>query len=199
MDLSPLKNEVTFGLNRIFLLFDQMGFSTTYYVAVNKLVVEQSVKEILEIPCPKFISWWCRDIIPYTKDMIFLRTSGAKTLFSYDITKPIWEGATVTYVAMQVAYYLGFHQVILIGVDHSYKIQGRPHEIVISSGDDLNHFHHAYFGKGFRWQLPDLETSEFAYRIAKWKFERSARQIVDATVGGKLQVFPKVDYDSLFG
>lgn len=198
MNLSPLKGEVTFGLNRIFLLFDQIGFGTSYYVAVNKLVVEQSVEEILEIPCPKFISWRCRDIIPYTKDMIFLRTSGAKTFFSEDITKSLWEGATVTYVAMQVAFYLGFQQVILIGVDHSFQTQGEPGKIVVLPGDDPNHFHPQYFGKGFRWQLPNLEASELAYRIAKWKFECSGRQILDATVGGKLQVFPKVDYTTLF-
>ena len=40
-DLSLLKNEFTFGLNRIYLLFDELKFNTTYYVAVNNLVIEQ--------------------------------------------------------------------------------------------------------------------------------------------------------------
>ena len=55
-----------------------------------------------------------------------------------------------------------------------------------------------YFGKGFRWQLPDLETSEIGYRMARDAFEKDQRQVLDATLGGKLTVFPKVNYDDLF-
>ncbi len=87
---------------------------------------------------------------------------------------------------------------VLIGVDHNFVTKGKPNTTVVSEGDDPNHFHPAYFGKGFRWQLPDLETSELAYGLAKQAFEADGRQIVDATVGGKLTVFPKVKYDELF-
>ncbi|HEY0007112.1 MAG TPA: hypothetical protein VGB55_00165, partial [Tepidisphaeraceae bacterium] len=34
-DLTLLKNEVTFGLNRIYMNFDAMGYETTYHVVVN--------------------------------------------------------------------------------------------------------------------------------------------------------------------
>ncbi len=196
-DLSLLRGEITFGLNRIYLLFDRMGGPTTYYVAVNRLVIEQCAQDIVRIPVPKFISWQARDVIDFTPDMIFLRSSSGPA-FSTDITCGIWVGATVTYVAMQIAYYLGFHQVILVGVDHSFQTHGKPHTTVISQDRDPNHFDPNYFGKGFQWQLPDLETSELAYRIAKWQFEQAGRQIVDATVDGKLQVFPKVELQSLF-
>jgi len=196
-DLSLLKDERTFGLNRIYLLFDQIGFPTTYFVSVNKLVIEQCAHDIESLPCPKFVSWNSRDSINFTKDMMFLHSRPEVTFYA-DITKGVWEGATVTYVAMQVAYHLGFDKVILIGVDHSFATQGKPHTTVVSQGDDPNHFHSQYFGKGFRWQLPDLETSELAYRIAKYQFEVAGREIVDATIDGKLQVFPKVDYLTLF-
>ena len=55
------------------------------------------------------------------------------------------------------------------------------------------------FGKGFRWQLPDLDTSEVAYTMTREAFAADGRQVLDATIGGKLQVFPKVDYDTYFG
>jgi hypothetical protein len=99
---------------------------------------------------------------------------------------------------MQLAYHLGFQKVILIGVDHAFTTQGKPHETIVSQGDDHNHFSPNYFGRGFRWQLPDLETSEIAYRLARKAFEADGREILDATIGGKLTVFPKVDYASLF-
>jgi hypothetical protein len=69
---------------------------------------------------------------------------------------------------------------------------------VVSTGDDPNHFAPGYFGKGFRWQLPDLDGSERAYRLARKAYAEAGRHIVDATVGGKLTIFPKVDFNTLF-
>lgn len=199
MDLSPLKNEVTFGLNRIYLLFPRLGFSTTYYVSVNRLVIEQCAQEIENLSPPKFVSWYARDVIRFTSSMMFIRDPhDGRSGFSKDPKSRIWEGATVTYVAMQIAYYMGFQTIILIGVDHSFATKGTPHEIVRSTGADPNHFDTNYFGKDFRWQLPDLETSEKFYELAKFHFEQDGREIIDATVDGKLQVFPKVDYLTLF-
>ena len=73
-DLSLLKNEVTFGLNRIYLLFDEMDFATSYYVAVNKLVLQQCSHEIAECPCPKFIAWHSRNLIKVTPFVMFFRS-----------------------------------------------------------------------------------------------------------------------------
>jgi hypothetical protein len=87
----------------------------------------------------------------------------------------------------------------LIGVDHNFVDQGKPHQEVVTQSHDANHFDPNYFGKGYRWNLPDLETSEYAYRMAKDHYERNGRRILDATVDGKLQVFPKVEFTSLFG
>jgi hypothetical protein len=84
-------------------------------------------------------------------------------------------------------------------VDHSFKQKGEPNKTIVSEGDDESHFDPKYFGKGFRWQLPDLETSELAYRRARQAYEAAGRRIVDATVGGKLDVFPKVEFDHYFG
>ncbi len=199
-DLSRLRDETTFGLNRIYLLFPEMGFPTTYLVAINWLVMEQTADELLALPIPKFLPWRFRSRIDRDRlhDPIFINTDGRGGTFARDAHHPLWSGATVTYVAMQLAYHMGFQKVILIGVDHSFTTQGKPHTAVVSQGDDPNHFAPNYFGKGFRWQLPDLETSEIAYRLAKQIFEADGREIVDATVGGKLTVFRKENYLDLF-
>ncbi len=55
----------------------------------------------------------------------------------------------------------------------------------------MNHFDPNYFGPGFKWQLPDLQTSEIAYALAKKNYETAGREIVDCTVGGALNVFRK--------
>jgi hypothetical protein len=206
-DLTRLRSETTFGVNRIYLAFPEMGFSTSYYLCMNDLVIEQCAADIQALPMPKFIAWrsrrWLvdnpRSVGEPSDNLYFLYTSYTGPKFGgADITGRLWEGATVTNIALQVAFYLGFKQVILIGVDHNYTTQGKPNSTVVSQGADPNHFNPKYFGNGFRWQLPDLETSEHGYAMARQAYEAAGRQVLDATVGGKLQVFPKVEYTSLF-
>jgi hypothetical protein len=43
-----------------------------------------------------------------------------------------------------------------------------------------------------------LEGSELSYRVANHVFRQAGRRVFDATIGGKLQVFPKTDYYALF-
>lgn len=197
MDLSFLKDEITFGLNRIYLLRDQVDFLPTYYVSINPLVIEQSIAEIRQIPGPKFLS---TNGLPYVDDpdeFIFLNSLPHPS-FSKDPANGLWEGYTVTYVAMQLAYYMGFSEVILIGVDHHFVTSGAPNQEVVSAGADPNHFHPQYFGSGVRWNLPDLANSEVAYKLASEAYHEGGRRILDATLGGRLNVFPKVDYQRLF-
>ncbi len=197
MDLSPLKDEWTFGSNRIYLLFPKLGFPTSFLVSINRLVLEQCVQDIAALTIPKFLSWDARDVLPEDEKTIFVRINH-DVGFSAQPARGFCPGATVTFTSMQLAYYMGFSAVYLIGVDHSFATKGPAHELVVSDGGDPNHFDPDYFGKGFRWQLPDLEMSELAYRIAKFQFENHNREIFDATVGGKLDLFTKVDFNSLF-
>ena len=112
MDLGPLREEYTFGLNRIYLLFPEIGFATTYFVSVNRLVIEQCAAEISALSMPKFIAWHAREVIDFDPNTIFIRSCPRGLDFSTDPSRCIWEGATVTYVAMQLAYNMGFKQVI---------------------------------------------------------------------------------------
>jgi hypothetical protein len=198
-DLSRLENEYTFGLNRIYLLFPELGFTTTYLVSVNTLVIEQCADEFMKLALPKFFTWRGRHWMATDPGVVFLDSDYTQPeTFTSDAAGRIYEGCTVTYVALQLAYYMGFERVILIGVDHHFKAQGPPNVEVVSSGSDPDHFHPEYFGKGFRWQLPDLECAERAYRLAREAYEAVDRQVLDATIGGKLTVFPKIEYDGLF-
>ena len=237
-DLTKLRGEYTFGMNRIYILFPELGFTTTYFLSINDLVIEQCAGEIMALPMPKFLTWRshrffkshqpsaishqtsaiCQQpsaishlpsairhppsaISPHSSSFIpptFLYTTYTGPKFARNAAGRLWEGATVTYVALQLAFHMGFERVILIGVDHSFVSKGEANKTITSQGDDPNHFAPNYFGKGFRWQLPDLDTSERAYRMAKKAYEADGRQVLDATVGGRLTVFPKVDYASLF-
>ncbi len=198
-DLSKLKDEYTFGLNRIYLIFPELGFHTTYFVTINDLVIEQCKDEIAALPMPKFLSWRTHHVFSSGRaPATFLYTTYDNPAFARDVRHRVWESATVTYVALQLAFHMGFERVILIGVDHTSNVPGKANTTIVSQGDDPNHFNPAYFGKGFRWQLPDFETSEIGYRLARQAYEADGRQVLDATIGGKLTIFPKVDYSTLF-
>jgi hypothetical protein len=202
MDLSKLKNEITFGFNRIYLLFPELGFQTSYFCATNDLVIEQFHADILNLSMPKFLAWRSHrhfsQTLPLTEIPTFLYTSYTGPHFSQDVRGRVWEGATVTNVALQLAFHMGIREAILIGVDHNFTSKGEANKTVVSEGDDPNHVLPNYFGKGVRWQLPDLDTSEVGYVMAREGYRSAGREVLDATVGGKLTVFPKVDYNSLF-
>ncbi|HEY8951998.1 MAG TPA: hypothetical protein VIP78_05500 [Candidatus Dormibacteraeota bacterium] len=195
-DLSRLRGQNTFALNRGYLLFDRIGEKTTFLVAVNRYVVEQFGADLFAAGSATFVSWRSRRHVPRDADVVFVRRAPSLT-FSDDLATGAWEGATVTYMAMQVAFHLGFREAVLIGVDHRFASVGPPNELVTSQGADPNHFDPNYFGAGIKWQLPDLEMSERAYRLARDRFAADGRSIVDATVRGNLTIFPKVDFESV--
>ncbi|MGH2581916.1 MAG: 6-hydroxymethylpterin diphosphokinase MptE-like protein [Anaerolineales bacterium] len=198
IDIGRLQNEKTFGLNRVFLAFPEWGFSTSYFVCVNALVIQQSAEEIQALQMPKFLSWRSRKYLRLDAYTIFLNSTYQGPVFAKDARRRLWEGATVTYVALQLAFFMGFDPVILVGVDHNFETKGIPNTTVASSGEDKDHFDSRYFADGFRWQLPDLGISERAYTMAGNEFQAAGRKVLDATVGGKLEIFPKVDFNSLF-
>ena len=194
MDLSLLRNCHTFGLNKIFLLFDRIDLNLRYHVAVNPYVIRQSAQQIEALSCPSFLSYrMARKEVRPSKHIYYLMTTG-EFAFNEDLEKIIHEGCTVTYVAMQIAYYMGFSNIFLIGVDHNFRYSGQPNEKQVMQGKDLNHFDSRYF-QSCEWQLPDLEASELAYQTAHFYFKRNGRHIYDATVNGKLNVFPKISFE----
>lgn len=198
MDLAPLRDYYTFGLNKIYLLREHMDFTPTYLVATNPLVIEQSVEAFLGLGCPVFVTQERgREILPPADNVHYLRTTwneGVLAGFQENIQGRLIAGATVTFTAMQLAYCMGFRNVYLIGVDHNYPRSGAANERQRFTGEDINHFHPDYF-KGKDWHCPDLEASELAYHCAQFFFRRGGGAIYDATVEGKLDIYPKIPYD----
>lgn len=194
MDLAKLNNYHCIGQNKIFLLFEKVALELSYLVSVNQLVIEQSAREFEAMNCPIFLSYTAaKGVVAEKPNIQRLHTLNLWSFYE-DISQPICEGNTVTFVSMQIAYYMGFKRVFLIGVDHSFKQSGKSHETQVYSGDDENHFHPDYF-KGQQWQLADVYGSEVSYHLANYFYLKDERQILDATVGGKLEVFPKISFE----
>jgi hypothetical protein len=210
IDLSLLKNEYTFGVNAIYTNYEKMGFYPTYYVVEDFLVAEDRADEINAYNKSdiKFFGNYLRYCLKPDETTILLnvlldyRDYPDFPHFSQNAMQKLWVGGTVSYLCMQLAFYMGFSEVYLIGFDHNYHIpkdiQKGQHHVLTSTSQDVNHFNADYFGKGKRWHDPMLNRMEKAYRKARMMYETHHRQILNATAGGKLEVFERVNYNSLF-
>jgi hypothetical protein len=179
----------TFGTNRIYLA----DYTPDYYVCVNPLVYEQFHEDIDEIETVKFLSKKFENLalpeLEYIYGSTFMLDTDTNQPGFYSPEESMWEGNTVTFVCLQLAYYMGFTEVILLGVDHDFGGYKQPHLEAVATGPDENHFHPDYFSNGTRWNYPDLAGSEYAYMLAKIAFEQVGRTIINATNRTKLEVF----------
>lgn len=193
MDLRWLNRYVTIGMNKIYLGFKKFGFYPNYYVCVNDKVIEQSEEQIRAMNCVKFISNRAPGKRIGENALTYLINADyRKERFSKDLAKGLREGGTVTYAALQIAYYLGFSKVIIIGMDHNFTFEGQPNESRVMNGADVNHFVENYFGYGQEWDNPDLDKSEQSYLVARDTYCEERREILDATVSGKCNIFRKI-------
>jgi hypothetical protein len=199
MQLGFLKRETVVGMNKIYLGFKTFGFYPRYYVAFNRKVIEQSAQQIKAMSCVKFISRRGADLVPENALTYHLDTQSPLARYCHDISLGVHEGWTVTYVALQIAYHLGFSEAVIIGMDHRYEYSGAPNEARRLDGPDPNHFSPDYFGGGQTWDNPDLANSEESYRIARAEYEKDGRRIIDATLDGACTIFEKADYRQIFG
>ena len=198
-NLSFLRDEIVIGLNKIYLGFKKFCFYPKYYVAVNLKVIEQGAGEISRLNCLRFIDSRALEfgLLPRSPLTCFLNEH-CDSAFSTDLSSGYHQGCTVTHAALQVAYYLGFQTVVIIGLDHRYQYQGEPGEERVLDGPDPNHFCEGYFGYGQKWDNPQLKESEIYYAHARKTYEAAGREIIDATVGGACPVFEKRDYRDVF-
>lgn len=198
-DVRLLRNEVTIGSNTLFLLFAEMGYLPSFYTVEDRLVAEDRAGVINSIQgTTKVVPWDLRGVIRQDASTLyvnFIRDYRNGPLFSDDFAGRVYWGGTVTFLNLQLAYHLGCDPVYLIGFDHGYSV---PQEDVTSGTASAergqNHFHKDSYGPGFRWNDPQFDRMERAYRVAKRHFEAEGRSILNATDGGRLEVFQRVDF-----
>jgi hypothetical protein len=200
--MTKLKNELTIGSNGIFLNYEKMRFHPTFFTVVNYLIAEQMGTKILQNTesihvYPSFLRRYFRD---FRGQVIYLNGDrGFKA--SNDVTSWISWQSTVTFFNLQIVFSLGCPEVHLIGVDNNYKTCKGGYDgkfIVQYDENDSNHFTKNYFQKGFRWQQADQDNMEKCYKLIWELFASSDRKIFNATPGGNLEVFQRINYDSLF-
>jgi hypothetical protein len=104
------------------------------------------------------------------------------------------EGATVTYSCIQIAAYMGFSEIILLGVDNNFPFGTRLNGEMIYN-DVHSHFNNDYKSTVY---IPTIDRINLAYESAREYCDTHNIKILNATRGGRLDAFERVDFESLF-
>lgn len=165
-----------------------------YVCVTNYLVAEQGSHQFNTLEgLTKILPYWLSYCLLPDDNTAYVKSVGFPK-FSTDYRENVSWRSTVTFFCMQMAYALGYRKVCMVGFDHSYVQPKNMEEGVVidQDEDDANHFDPRYF-KGKQWQAADTDNMEAMYVLAKEAFEADGREIVNCTVGGKLELFRRGD------
>ena len=219
MPLHLLKNEFTFGVNRIYLLFDRIRWKPSFYTANDWRVVPDIADEISALSgMTFFFDQRFRGLLREGSDVYWYEHRGAPRGstplgrgFSSDLTTGARGAGSVVGTAVQIAFYLGFDPIYLVGCDLGYTVPatviqegedkfgtGVKLQLTSTKDDDPNHFDPRYFGMGKRWHDPNVKRMIEGHIQCRRAIDAAGRRIFNATLGGQLEVYERVDFLSLF-
>lgn len=198
--LKYLKNEYTFSMNNITKYYAKTKWRPTFYVIQDLEALEENIVRIKKEKNSKiFINYKIHKKIKNDKNKILyphyngLHSSRMDkkfitNKFSKDASIEVFDGYTVTYSIIQIAHYLGFKKIYLIGVDNNFK---NP------KINDLNFFRNI---KNKKEYLEDYKTWDkrmlIAYKCAKKWSKKLDFEIISIN-NSKLNIFRKKKFSSL--
>jgi hypothetical protein len=202
-DLEKLKKEITFAFNRIYYIFDKTDWRPTYYCSEDDKTIFKSKEEINNLKIenkffPVNFPWDYKIHFKNANHYIFKygdRMTEPK--FSEDIVKGIYWGNTVAYTAIQLAVYMGIKEIYLLGVDHNFKKMVNDKGEIIIDNKAKDYFSEKYNADKEDLYIPNVEVSTRAFTAAKKYADDHNIKIYNATGGGKLEVFERVDFDKI--
>ncbi len=207
-DLNRLheKSEICIGVNKIYRVYDKTPWRADYLGITDWRGIQFCRDEIFQVEGKIFLgdnTFHCEicDFIPDAQ-YFHLRTEEFMpnyARFSNDFTKGFYGGATVTYdFSIQLAAYMGAKEIYLLGVDNN---------ISLSSNWKKSHFIENYYtdNEVEMFELMGITAASFEtekvikqYQTAEKYSRKHGFRIFNATRGGNLEVFQRVNFDNLF-
>lgn len=222
-DLDPalLEGRISIGSNGVYELFEDWGRTTDFLLIEDVEQAEQRGKAFRDVkpmggrdlmklaalhtahamPRP-----WPEDLCffnaRYTTDDAYYSEWGPH--FSEDFASLVWLGSTVTYISLQLAWYLGAKTVYLAGVDFNYgplEDHFAPGKLTVTP-ENLDivqqcHFSDKYYKVGDVIGVPHTAYQRRAYELAQRIFERDGRRVINLTPCSKLDVFEAGDLEAV--
>ena len=210
-----LRDEYTMCFNRFSLLVERINWSPTFFTTTDNLVLNDLVTELESIiptttysffPDIHFRGDRFIDKIAYNEKVLWLHQLFGKG-FSTKLPK-IFPGGSVIYEGFQILNYLGFKEIIVLGVDMNFQLHktakyldSKSVDIVSEENDDPNHFDPRYFGKNRKYHQPEdfvVQSIIDNLDYLGQHMENFGLRIVNAGFDSKITSFPKGGFDSLF-
>ncbi len=196
-DILKLRNEYTFSMNAMCLKYNELNWVPTFYGIQDEKVFHKlkdyidnpMVKEILvdgryKKECGNYSNWkfFPRYSSYNSFDAYFHDTY--RVLFSDDAHLVVYDGFTITYSLIQIAVYMGFKEIYLLGCDCGYSKDPSKRYFVDHGvvGTNVNNYSERFFA---------------AYKAADEYAKSHNVSIFNATRGGQLEIFPRVDLDNI--
>jgi hypothetical protein len=197
-DLDLLKDEICFGSNSLIQGFHQTDWRPVYYGIQDRFAYEELqdkicseekvrifVADVIKKRGYKTSSNMIEFPISRYKHYAFLSKVKYSTKFSENPSAMVYDGYSITYSLLQIAVYMGFKYIYLLGCDCDYSAEPRQRHFIETKRID---------------QTPPFILSErmiFAYKKAKIYAEKNHINIYNATRGGKLEVFDRVNLEDI--
>ncbi len=196
--------DISFAFNRIYKIFDETSWRPDYYISQDQKMMSGCVDEVNSlVNCMKFIPIefeWYDNI--HVKNATFFhilnRDIDNYPDFSEDISTCIINSKTVAYTAIQIAVYMGIKEIYLIGVDHHFHTSINSKGELIIDPTAKDYFSDKYNEDKEQLYVPNTDLSTLTFIAAKHYADAHDIRIYNATRGGKLEVFDRIDFDNLF-
>ena len=203
-DLEMLRGKYTFAANRIYTLFDKTDWRPTFYTCVDpeayklfgpELLNMEADYVFLDVTAKKYVGKEKKDNLYYIyqySEFTLNRWDSTNPFINEDVSKFVSLGMTVTFVAMQLAIYMGFKRIYLLGVDHNYAKQVSRTGVVTEDKSKAT-YGEGIIDTGIGIQYTDTTTE--AYEKAEQYCQTHDVKIYNATRGGKLEIFSRVSLE----
>lgn len=200
-DLDRLKDEITFASNKIYKIFDRTVWRPTFYMCVDELTLDQNKEEINSVEAKYKFGLKCYKHL-LRADLYFNNNINKSKLgtFSKNAMESLYSSGTVSYHLLQIAYYMGFSEVYLLGIDYNYKG-------AISKTMDLSelkterncrlYFNENYVKSGEKRATEAPEQMYTGYENARLAYINSDRKIYNVTRTTYLDVFELKNFDEV--
>ncbi len=215
-DLSIIhkRNIDSFAANRIYLMYEKTNWRPTYYMCQDRQLI-QTLDDYYK-SCAEKVLLGYQAIYEYgidvTNAIYFLCDNRdcnrlvEKLDFSEDVDKYIIDGASVLYSAIQMAVYMGYSEIYLLGVDHSFSHTLDKNRRIIEHKEVKEDYFDKRYKEAFNkfqekgkiYAAPDKDMIDIAFKAAKKYCDSHGIIIRNATRGGKLEIFERIDFDKIW-
>lgn len=204
-DLNRIKGEYSFAANRIYNIFDQTEWRPTFFMSTDMDIMKMEKNKIVAQDFPvMFLNYDAKSYFGDRDNTIYLFLKGPFELIrnkfvqkgvSDDVAKYSTKTQTVTCVSLELAMYMGFSEIYLLGVDHNFdKVVGSDGKLV----EDKNvQSYFAGMKGGDSQAVLYLDDTTACYKVVKDYADKHNVKIYNATRGGKLEVYSRVKLEDI--